>query len=1097
MSETVGITVVFTDLVGSTEMSNRLGPEETEALRVVHIDLLRQGMDAHGGTEVKNLGDGLMIVFPSLGSALDGSVAMQQAIERHNSSGKEPLGIRVGISSGDATEEDNDYFGEPVVEAARLCAKCEAGQIIVSDLLKMMARRSDHTFTDIGELELRGLPDPVPSFTVDWEPMAVEAAMELPGKLHRDLELNIAGRVQHLETLQQALKDTQSGTLRLSLLAGEPGIGKTRLSCETAIKAHEDGAIALYGRCDEELGLPYQPWVEAISYFIENGPEELVSRVVQLHGPELSLLVPQIRRRFPEVGVPASTDAETERYLLLQAVTACLKMISTDQPVILVLDDLHWADKQTLTLLRHVYTNIEATSLMMIGTYRDSDLDAGHPLIDTVAALRREVGVEQISVEGLGDTEMVELITISALGHEIAEEIKYMAVHLRQETAGNPFFAHEILRNLVESGDLYIDDEGVWRVDKTFDELALPQSVSDVVGQRIARLGEESLKALRAAAVIGKEFDLELLAEVTGNDEDDLLDLLEAAIAAGILAEVSGGEERFRFLHSLARNTLQEELSDGRKRRMHRKIAEALEESLGSNPGARVSELATHWMAAAAPIEGAKAIQYARMAGRHAQESLAPDEAIRWFTGALEHHELIDDADEQIRAEILVELGTAQQHAGDPEYRQTLLDAGALAKQIGSTKLMVDAALANNRGMYSKLGAVDEERILTLDAALDAVGGDPSAERALLLGTLFSEKEYAASFEERTEMMREALSIARGLDDAWVLSSVLNRSCITSAVPSNLADRLAASAESLEIADGLGDPSLKFWATCGAFQAALGSADRPSADAHLASLSALADEIGRPSFQWVAGNHRGNLLSATGNYVDYEAQAGLTLTIGTEAGEPDAFDYYVVAVLASRWLEGRTMEVIDQLVAASADKASIEAYTAVASMFCAQDGDKDRARELLELARIRKFVSLRNNPWSTSMQAWSATASILEDRESAELLYELLLPCAGQFAGQQAYTMGSIDTTLGELATVRGNHDEAEAHFATAEEQVASFGSPFFVAANNLGRARLHAKAGNAIEAVKYASRCSELSAEHGYQSCERRATELLESLTS
>ena len=142
MSETVGINVVFTDLVGSTEMSSRLGPEKTEELRVVHFSLLRAAMEAHGGREVKNLGDGLMIVFPSLGSALDGSVAMQQAIDRHNSSGKEPLGVRVGVATGDATEENDDYFGEPVVEAARLCAKCEAGQIIVSELTSMIARSS-------------------------------------------------------------------------------------------------------------------------------------------------------------------------------------------------------------------------------------------------------------------------------------------------------------------------------------------------------------------------------------------------------------------------------------------------------------------------------------------------------------------------------------------------------------------------------------------------------------------------------------------------------------------------------------------------------------------------------------------------------------------------------------------------------------------------------------------------------------------------------------------------------------------------------------------------------------------------------------------
>ena len=704
MSDLVAINVVFTDLVGSTEMSSRLGPEPTEALRVVHFDLLRGAIAAHGGTEVKNLGDGLMAVFPSLTSSLDGGVAMQQAIERHNASGNEPLGIRVGISAGDATEEDGDYFGEPVVEAARLCAKCEAGQIITSEFTSMMARRSDHRFEAIGDLELRGVPEPVPSVTVLWDPVAPEAAIAMPDRLRPDMDRLLAGRVEQTDALAQAFKAATAGERRITFLAGEPGIGKTRLAAELAVEAHGQGAVVLYGRCDEELSVPYQPWVEALTHLVEHAPDALVERLVERHGPELVLLVPQLRWRFPDMRTSADTDAETERYMQLQAVTAGISMLAEESPVLLVLDDLHWADKQTLTLLRHVFTNVASqASVMVVGTYRDSDLSGGHPLIDSVAALRREPGVELIKVGGLDDLEMVQLVEISG-GQELDDDAREMAVNLRRETAGNPFFAHEILRNMVESGDLYLDDEGTWIVKDTFDNLTLPQSVRDVVAQRIARLGEESLKALTAAAVVGREFDLALLSIVTGLDEDDLLDHLEAAVTAGILAEVPGGDERFRFLHTLARTTLAADLSDGRKRRTHRKIAEALETTTGDDPGDRIGELATHWMAAAAPVDEAKAINYARLAGQQALRSLAPDEAIRWFTMALEHLDLADDPEDPMRAGLLVELGTAQQHVGDPAYRQTLLDAGTLAQRIGDTALMVGAALANNRGMYSKLG---------------------------------------------------------------------------------------------------------------------------------------------------------------------------------------------------------------------------------------------------------------------------------------------------------------------------------------------------------------------------------------------------------
>ncbi|MCJ7671990.1 MAG: AAA family ATPase, partial [Acidimicrobiia bacterium] len=710
MSEAVAINVVFTDLVGSTEMSSRLGPEATEALRLVHFGLLRGAMVAHGGSEVKNLGDGLMIVFPGLTSALNGSVAMQQAIERHNASGKEPLGIRVGLSTGDATEDDGDYFGEPVVEAARLCAKCEAGQIITTELVSMMARKSDHTFESIGELELRGVPEPVPAVTLQWEPMQVEGAVVMPARITPDMDLALAGRVVETAALAEAFTAAEAGDSRITFLAGEPGIGKTRLAAELATHAHGRSAVVLYGRADEELTVPYQPWVEAMTHLLEHAPADLVAEAVRLHGPELATLVPGLRRRNPELATPHSTDPETERYLLLQAVTATIAMLAVDAPVLVVLDDLHWADKPTLTMLRHLFTNVDATKVMIVCTYRDSDLETGHPLIDTVAALRREPGVELLSVGGLDDLEMIALVEASA-GHELDDRATEMAVLLRRESAGNPFFAHEILRNLVESGDLVLGDDGRWVVEKDFDELAVPQSVRDVVGQRIARLGEETLKTLSAAAVIGRDFELALLAEVTGDDEDDLLDLVEAAAKAGILVEVSGGEERFRFQHTLARQTLEAGLSEGRRRRMHRKVAEAIEATCGDDPGDRVGELATHWFAATVSVDGDKVTHYARLAGRRAETGLAPDEAVRWFTMALENLDLAERPDDQVRAELLVDLGTSQKHTGNPEYRTTLLDASALAERLGDTALMVAAALANNRGFTSKIGAQYDERI--------------------------------------------------------------------------------------------------------------------------------------------------------------------------------------------------------------------------------------------------------------------------------------------------------------------------------------------------------------------------------------------------
>ncbi len=1098
VSEIVGIHVVFTDLVGSTEISSRVGPEATEALRVTHFGLLRSAIDAHGGSEVKNLGDGLMSVFSSLGSALDGAVAMQQAVERHNAGGNEPLGIRVGVSSGDAVEQDGDYFGDPVVEAARLCARCEAGQIITSELISMLARRTNHTFESIGDLELDGLPEPVPSVTVLWEPLQVEGAVPMPDRLKADMDLAIVGRDQERDSLTQACKAAETGERRLTFLAGEPGIGKTRLGSELAAAAHGRGVLVLYGRCDEELSVPYQPWVEAIGYLLENSAPELVEQVIQMHGPELAQLVPQLRRRYSGVETPHRTDPETERYLLLQAVASCISILGANSPVLLVLDDLHWADKPTLTLLRHLFMNMSASSLMMVAIHRDSELVAGHPLIDTIATLRREPGVELIPVRGLDDLAMVQLVQLSA-GHDLDEAATEMAIALSRETAGNPFFAHEILRNLVESGDLYEDDTGTWATKKTLETLTVPQSVRDVVGQRVARLGEETLKSLSAASVIGQEFDVVLLADVTDGDEDDLLKLLEGATAANILAEVPGPGERYRFRHSLTRNTLQAGLSDGRRGRIHRRIAESLEAAVGLDPGDRVGELATHWLAAAAPVEGAKARRYARLAGQQAEARLAPDEAVRWFATALEVLELDPKSQDQTRVELLVDLGTAQKHAGDPAYRQTLLDAGELAQRVGSASLMAAAALANSRGFYSKLGARDSERIDALEAAVVAISEDRAADRAMLLATLVNELEYAVPLEVRMAKFEEALSIARSLDDPKTLANVLNRMCVGLAVPHTLEARREASAESVAIAEELGDVTLRFWSHCGAFQAALGAGVLHEAQSSLDLLTSAADECGRPSLLWIAGFLRGSMLSLQGDFEEMERLAGETFTVGTDAGEPDAFDWFGIAIFAARWFQGRLSEVMDQVRQAAVENPGVTAYPPVTAVFLAERGDHEAARGLLREVADHGFENIRVDAvWSLTMTLWAETSVIVDDADACKSLYDLLAPWSGQIVSNRTLALFVYDSVLGRLATVLGDYNQAEQHFAAAEQLIRTFDARFAATTDQLSRARLHLARGDAGDlerAEQQALQAIDLARQSGYADIEQRATTFLGAL--
>ncbi len=308
MATTQTVTVLFTDLVGSTEQSSALGPDAADELRQTHFGLLRGAIQGAGGTEVKSLGDGLMVAFTSLSRALACAVGMQQAIERHNRRNNGALlSVRIGMSAGEATEEDGDYFGDPVIEASRLCAKAEGGQILATHMVKAMAgRHATQEFVSVGDLELKGLPDPVPSVEVVWEPAQASEAeggqFPLPARLvsaSAESLFAFFGRAQELSRLSDTQKASASeNRLRVVLISGEPGIGKTTLVAQAARTAHAWGANVLYGNCEEDLGIPYQPWIPALSQLIDQSDEALLREFAQFNGLALARLVPGLARRL-------------------------------------------------------------------------------------------------------------------------------------------------------------------------------------------------------------------------------------------------------------------------------------------------------------------------------------------------------------------------------------------------------------------------------------------------------------------------------------------------------------------------------------------------------------------------------------------------------------------------------------------------------------------------------------------------------------------------------------------------------------------------------------------------------------------------------
>ena len=1106
MATTENITVLFTDLVGSTELASSLTPEAGDEVRNKHFSALRQAIATSGGTEVKNLGDGLMVVFPAASAALACAVAMQQVVHRDNAGAYRTLGIRVGLSAGEAAMEDGDYFGDPVIEAARLCAKCDSGQILAAEVVRILGgRRSSHTFTSLGELELKGLPDPIETLEVSWEPLDADAPgsgrVPLPARLTQPPAVGVIGRENELTLLDAAAKRVASGEGReLVFLAGEPGQGKTTLVSELSRHAHDKGMTVLLGRCDEELGAPYRPFQEALSHLVAHVDEELLRTHVARHGGELARMVPAVGQRLGELPPSQTTDADTERYLLYAAVVGLLEEASQERPVLLFLDDLHWADKPSLQLFRHVIANTSASKLLILGTYRDGELSSAHPLTEALAALVREpTGVSTIDLKGLEDTGVIAFME-SAAGHELDDAGVGLAHQLYRETDGNPFFVAEVLRNLSESGDIVQDaSTGRWTTQDTEGLLALPHSVRTVIGTRVSRLGEGATKVLSTAAVIGRDFDLDLLAETTKVDEDELIDLLDEAQRVAVVTDLPESPGRYSFSHALIQHTLYEDLAINRRTRLHKAVGEAIERLGGENSEDLVGELARHFLLATRPTDADKAISYAKRAGDAALASLAPDDAVRYFSQALELAALTSSVDRLTRIDLLIGLGTAQRQAGIDSFRQTLLEGARQAQELDVTDRLVAAALANSRGFVSALGQLDAEKVEVIEAALDALPDTDSPERALLLATLCTELNFHSPLERRLALADESKAIARRLGHRAAFVDVVTRCGVSLNAPSTLATELADFAEAFATASDLDDPvALLFVCTVGS-ALAVRAGQFELARERLATVRAMSEKLRQPVFLWLASLFDASFALLHGDTEEGEQLATAALEVGTAGGQPDAFALYGVQLNSTRHEQGRLGELASLIADAAEQNPAIPAYRAVLAIAHLETGNDEAARELVDQGAADSFAMPDDSGWFIGMLSYAEVVIELRLRAHGELLITLLAPFRDQVPHNGINPNPPVATYLGGLTTLVDRFEEAESYFGEAAELNTRGEMKYAEAYTNMlwGRMlRMRSGPGDAVRARDLLVEARESAATRGYAIVERQANAELSKLS-
>jgi class 3 adenylate cyclase/tetratricopeptide (TPR) repeat protein len=1098
------VTALFTDLVGSTELTSRLGPEEADALRLTHFGLLRGAIEAAGGTEVKNLGDGLMVAFTSLSRALACAVAMQQAIERHNHRDESaPLSVRIGMSTGEATEEDGDYFGDPVIEAARLCARAAGGQILATEMVKAMAgRHATQEFISVGDLELKGLPDPVPSVEVVWEPALFSdesgGQLPLPAQLvsaSAESLFAFFGRADELMRLGDTQKASATENhLSVTLISGEPGIGKTTLVAQAARSAHSSGANVLYGHCEEGLSVPYQPWIAVLTQLIDQADEALLHEFVESNGSALARLVPRLARRLSMDAPGSGSDAETERFLILEGVVRLLALASTRAPLVVVLDDLHWVDAASLQLLRHLVASATAMSVMVVGTFRESDLSRSHPLTGALADLRRVASVDRIDLQGLEDVEIIDLLAAAA-GHDVADDGVALAHALRRETAGNPFFLVEVIRHLADTG-AFVQDEGRWVLSIDPAHLDLPTSVREVVAHRVARLGEDTEQALSMASVIGRDFDIEVLSELLGSNEDRLLDLLEGAIGAGLVSESDDEAGRYRFVHALIQHTLYQDLGTTRRQRVHQRVAETLEARNSDNDD-HVADLARHYLAATRPTDVTKALHYARRAGDLALASYAPLDAVSWYSQALELLTGQPSGGDRDRCALLVALGTAQCRAAQPEYRQTLLDAAALARGLDDADLLVAAAVGSAQGDI-RLAEADNERIGLLKAGLAALGSTNDSLRARLLVGL-AEATDAREWMQRRDLAVEAITIARDLSDDATLVDVMYKGYGFRCEPESLSTRLVETEEAIALADRLNDVPGRLQSRWNRRHACLEAGDIEEAERRLEEFHLLVNQTGLPFWQWGDAVTRCGRLTWSGDLVGAEAANEEALDIGTRTANPHVLGTYGAMLLEIRAQQGRVDEVADLFIQAAEDNPAMSSLRAVVVITYFELGRLEEAKALFETDVANAFEQFpRDLTWTAVMSQCGDSAVDLRHDRAAQLVYEKLRPFADLVAFPMGTIVGALARPLGRLAHLLGDRQEAESLFRSALSTHERFDAPYLIARTKLDYADLlvdRAEASDAAKAREMVGEAILVANENGYGALEPRGQGLLDSL--
>ena len=899
---------------------------------------------------------------------------------------------------------------------------------------------------------------------------------------------SFVGREPQLQQLERFLQEAIDGRPRLVLLLGEAGIGKTRLLRELRSRASRRDTQVLYGRCHEDLGLPYLPFEEALRPQFEE-PREDVDRAIDA---DRQFIAQVLLHKAPATisEQPASSESDLDRLRLFLAMSRLVIGLARLQPIVLLLDDLHWADGSSLSLFSHlIFAVAEAAAqgplpILIIGTYRP--IEPGHDLSRVIARLQREEICESVELSGLSEPEMHQLLR--ALG--LARPSQQLASTISQATGGNPLFIQEVLHHLVNQGALQ-ERAGYLMTTVSPSAVRLPEHLTTAIADHAKGLSENCRKALLLASFLGDSFQLEILSAVSEKNEDELLDIVEEAMGQRLL--LSEGET-FQFAHPLIRHVFYNEPSAVRRRRIHRQIAETLERVYIDRLDDRVLEIAHHLVCAGPIAEPEKVAEYAHRAGDQALAVFAWGEAARYYEAALAAAESCERLSPHDQAELHylagfayyrdLDVGPCQDH-----YERAIESFRKTGDTAGVTRALTEKMRVGYTLNAVPFGTLVDPK--PLDDVLKSLGDREPRLRGRALHTMSGVYFHARQPQKAEEMAQRALEIGEEINDDRLSAEATAALALTHMQSLQLVEALEDLDKSLAFLERVGDPWLLCWP--------------------LVRKCSVLISLGRLREAERLAREAGDATSRVHHWAEYSLVLAYRVAISYHRGDFSAVERYAAQGMAAAhrshypWgpvvflptlaythcLRGDFNKAEDSLATlAEAGQIfedpgqAVRAMTAVGAMTLiyralikAMSGESEESEKLIKpiLPMVSQFAK-RDIHTVPSCCALAETAGLLDEREVARAQYEPLL-----FARQQGALLcpswGFLTPrVLGLIAAVNRWWDKAEDHYREAIEEATriearpELGRSYLDYARMLAARRISGDRKHAIDLVGQAS---------------------------